>query len=664
MANFKLFSEAVEENFSAMQTCEELFKVGDADALWNLYLDSFPVGTNEVFNVSREYDCSCCKSFIRNFGNVVALKDGKLESIWDLDENAPEPFATVANSMRKYLTESRIESVFRCEESSHGAKETVSLIKESLKTVKFNHFYSKVAPKWVSGKNTATVKGEKRSNYDVFKRGMTALNLSDMDTVLDLIDSNSLYRGEEHAVVLEIFRNLKDKFDKLKSDADREYFLWENLSYRVCTLRNTVIGTLLVDLSEGKDLEEAVRAFEFKVAPQNYKRPTALITPKMVDNALATLNELGLESALNRRLAEISDISVNNVLWLNRKLHNQVKGDLKSLLMSSTKPSLKPKVNSKVTIEEFMSDYLPVSESIKILFKRANVNNLVTLTAPVDSNVKNLFKWGNNFAWSYNGDFTDSIKERVKRAGGNVEADLRFSLAWSNRDDLDIHILTPSGNHICFHNKCGALDVDMNAHQVVSDPVENVSFNKPATGVYKIIVNNYNKRDSSNGGFTLELADSLGSKQYSLSHNNVSKTECLSVSVKNSIISDIKVSSKDLKFESKVETVWGITTGKFYDVKSVMFSPNYWDDKKIGNKHWFFLVDSCQTDSEVRGIYNEFLDSRLEPHRKVFEILGSKTKCAVTNDQLSGLGFSSTKKDVITVEVIIDSKKQLLDITF
>ena len=53
------------------------------DALWELYLDSFPAGTNEVFRERREYDCSACRHFVKSFGNVVAIKDGKVVTMWD-----------------------------------------------------------------------------------------------------------------------------------------------------------------------------------------------------------------------------------------------------------------------------------------------------------------------------------------------------------------------------------------------------------------------------------------------------------------------------------------------------------------------------------------------------------------------------------------------------
>lgn len=71
----------------------------------------------------------------------------------------------------------------------------------------------------------------------------------------------------------------------------------------------------------------------------------------------------------------------------------------------------------------------------------------MTLTAPSNKDAKNLFKWPNNFAWTYNGDLADSsIKDKVQAAGGKVNGYLRCSLAWYNGDDLDIHIIQPRDN--------------------------------------------------------------------------------------------------------------------------------------------------------------------------------------------------------------------------
>jgi hypothetical protein len=82
-----------------------------------------------------------------------------------------------------------------------------------------------------------------------------------------------------------------------------------------------------------------------------------------------------------------------------------------------------------------------------------------------------------------------------------------------------------------------------------------------------------------------------------------------------------------------------------------MFSPNYWDEKAVGNRHFFFLLDGCKNDGTARGFYNEFLSAELDQHRKVLEMVGAKMQTEESDHQLSGIGFSSTQRNDILVRV-------------
>jgi hypothetical protein len=96
---------------------------------------------------------------------------------------------------------------------------------------------------------------------------------------------------------------------------------------------------------------------------------------------------------------------------------------------------------------------------------------------------------------------------------------------------------------------------------------------------------------------------------------------------------------------------WGLTTEQLVPVDIFMLSPNHWGGQGVGNRHFMFFMKDCINPNPTRGIYNEFLRSDLEEHRKVFEVLGAKTKCPPSTEQLSGVGFSSTRGDNVVMVV-------------
>ncbi|MBK9031214.1 MAG: hypothetical protein IPL61_07745 [Myxococcales bacterium] len=90
------------------------------------------------------------------------------------------------------------------------------------------------------------------------------------------------------------------------------------------------------------------------------------------------------------------------------------------------------------------------------------------------------------------------IKARVTGRGGMYDGvDVRASLLWDNRNDLDLHVTTPAGEHIYYGAKqasCGGwLDVDMNVSGDSTKPVENVRWakGKAPPGRYKVWVRNF-----------------------------------------------------------------------------------------------------------------------------------------------------------------------------
>lgn len=639
----------------------ELFTVDvNTDDLWDLYLASFPEGTNPLYRKRTEHDGSYDKNFIRHIGNVVGIIDGKMVSIWDIELDDFRQVVTDALADR--VKSAKISNLFRYWQKRVGVESNYEALEGGQKL--WEHFYYDLPNKFINAQSGSFL-SETRANKQVLERGIREVTYDAIETVLDLITQGSLYKGDEFKPMVDSMSTMKEDFQAIESDdLTEDLYLWEKsleLGDAKCRIRNSAIGNLLVDLSDGRDLEEAARAYEKTVAPENYKRPTALITQRQIDEANETIVELGYEPTLNRRPAMLEDISVANTLFADRDAQTKMKGNALDLL-TPTKANNKRKFDKveEVSIADFIANVLPKATSLEVMMENRHTPNLVSLVAPVYADAPNMLKWGNNYSWSYNGELADaSIAQLVKAAGGNINADVRNSLAWFNGDDLDLSVVEPDGNVIDFGNKRshrtkGFLDVDMNACGVDSrTPVENIAYAKAADmqeGRYKVVVKNFRLRERVDFGFVLEFEhfgsvmtyeykDALPNKQsitvleFDYSHRN-------GVTIVRSI-EGAEVSRNE----------WGVDTHQWTKVAMVLNSPNHWDGEQVGNKHLFFMLDGCKSPDKIRGFYNEYLSDDLKKHRKVFEALGSKLKADPTDDQLSGLGFSSTQRNDVLVKV-------------
>jgi hypothetical protein len=686
--NFPAFAKTVAASFQTLAKDSSVFVVGvDGDALYEAYLGAFPEGTNPIFKTRAEHDCACCKHFVRRAGSVVTIgDDGALNTIWDpAAEKSQGHYRAVAAHLRDIVRGASVCDLYRVgdKELSFGSALSHSLEKDTGKALTWQHLYTGEIPKSLRVASPDQVRGDYRTTVQVFARGLVELTPDAVQTVLSLVEANNLYRGEEHKSAVVQFQKVQRAFLAKSEGRERDIFAWANAGNSAARFRNTVIGTLVQDLSEGQDVEHAVRGFETKVAPQNYKRTTAIITPGMVKKAMETIETLGLESALERRFAVIGDISVNDVKWVDGTVKPLMKGGIGDVLMQHASAGSRSaegdeKRAEEIGLDEFVAKVLPETTSLELLFKSEHVGNLMSLTAPLHPEPKQLFRWNNDFAWSYGGNVADSIKERVKKAGGRVEgAVLRVSLSWYNFDDLDLHIHEPAGRgvrslgeHIFYLNRRGwtggELDVDMNAGQgTTREAVENVVWTKkPPDGAYRVVVNNFTQRETSSPGFVIEVenAGKLSHFSYNKGVRNHQDITVATLYMKNGAVERVEVGDPGITAANVSQEKWGLKTEQYVKISAVTLSPNFWGNNAVGNKHTFFVVEGAKNDEATRGFYNEFLHSRLEPHRKVFEVIGDKTKCAPTDGQLSGLGFSSTKRESFMVRAHQGKKQRVFNV--
>ena len=668
---FKKFKAAFQKNFDAMvKDAAYLFEVeADKDELWNLYLDSFPEGTNPIYRERREHDCSCCRHFIKDIGAMVVLKNYQIQTIWGFDTGSAI-FQPVVDALDAYVKGKAVSGAYYSNQRNVGTDKNHEIGPDGTVHV-YEHFHVVLPANRVFSRDISEgdVQNMVRTGKAVFKRSLDDITEEAIATVMELIRSNTLYRGAEWDVPLAQFMACKRAYDRIPEEL-RDNFAWVesvNAGSILSRIRNHSIGTLLVDVSEGVDLDAAVRKYEAIVAPANYKRPKAIFTKKMLEEARDKITELGYMDSLPRRFATLDDITVNNILFSNRDSAKRIDGaaDVFAAMMGDAKTS--PKKFSKVeeiSIEKFVTDVLPTAQEVEAYLENKHAGNMVSLIAPKVPDSKPMFKWNNGFSWAYTGNMTDSMmKERVKAAGGKVDGVLRFSIQWNDgneydRNDLDAHCIEADGNHIFYAKRYnshtgGKLDVDI-INPVRNCPaVENItwpSMERIRYGVYHFFVKQYSNRGGK-GGFRAEIE--FDGQVYSFNYDReLRQGEEINVA---DVILDgrgVFTIKPHLDASESSRDVWGIKTNNFVPVSVVMYSPNYWDEQKgIGNKHYFFMLKGCTNPESPNGFYNEYLKNELITHKRVFEALGGKMAVESVEDQLSGIGFSSTKRAELIVKV-------------
>lgn len=664
--NFELFAKLVHDQFNLMATTMTLYRTQtDHDEIKTVYLNSFPEGTNKIYITNTEHDCSCCKSFIKNIGTLVSLQNGKIITVWDIQIDDPT-YQIVADTMAQFVRSKPINSVFYASEKKYGAYETKQTTPNG--AINWEHFHCTVPANLFKGHNVSERAGVDTTTASMLTASLEKISIEALDTILDLIDSGNLYRGEEHKSATRDFKALL--LERKNYEGTDKNFGFEFFKRPAARYKNTVIGTLAEDLTSGMDLEDAVKSFETKVAPANYKRPKALITQGMIDQAMKTIKELDLEPALTRRHATIHDVNVTDVLYTDVSVRPLMQGGIAAILQSK---KVKPKFDTSkavdIQIAAFMAEIVPTATSIEAFIENRLTPNFVNVIAPT-APTKNLFQWDNNFTWSYNGNVTDSMKDLVKSFGGKVDGKLRFSIMWNtdndSGDDLDAHCESPYG-HIYFGSKGSSkfnLDVDIitpGTKPAVENIIHDNSTMRP--GQYAFLVNCFSSNGNTRAGFNAEIEFNGQIFEYHyptpLKYKKTIHVATVVVDKDQNMTIDHKLPHSTMSKE-----VYGLTTNSFVKVNTIMLSPNYWQQNASGNKHYMFILDGCAAKDNVRGFYNEFLNNNLAKHRKVFEVLSSQLKVAPSQDQLAGLGFSSTARNNLVVKASNDTSTRMYNIQF
>lgn len=693
------FNKKIKIQFEQMCKFGKLFRVSiTGKELWDVYLSSFE--NDPVFRdpESSYHNCNLCSNFVRRYGNIVAISENyEIMSLFDFEIDGE--YQNVAKSLSNEVKSSQIKDVFfetyselnslnyeKCNKSASKFRlgldknhkiynkeeaEKFGVVKDGEVRV-FNHLHLDLPKEYVdmSNKSIESLMAEYRDAKNVFQRAMEEITLDTLNLVKDLINQGSLLDGTTHLYKVEQFIPLKKEYNEL-STKDKDNWCWLK-SYKLAfaKFKNELIGVLCSELSEGEEINKACQSWNKRVDPVNYMKASAPITQKQINEAKEFVEKEGYIESFDRRFATIEDIKASEIKHINVG-----DGSVKSVSIFDGVKSAKSQHKrnqfdgiEEVSIEKFMKDILPSCSSVEAFLTNSHDGNMVSLTTANNPESKPIFKWSNNYSWTFNGNLAgkSQIKEAVKSRGGNVEGILNIRLSFPNTtSDYDLHVMEPCGGHISYsnvrrvNNSSGVLDLDaqgVDGHQPPEKRVENVIYtdlSKMPSGKYLVYIDNYS-RNGFKSNFTLEVeADNetttLELENLLPSTNNV---EVVEIHLNKGVF-EIKPLNgiKIINSNTISKEIYGLETNQFHKVNLVSLSPNHWDDNSVGNKHYFFMLEGCKSDKNIRSFHNENLLPDLAKHRKVLEVLGTTNMIEPNEKQLSGLGFNSTVKDELIVKL-------------
>jgi hypothetical protein len=706
---FEEFATLIKEQFALMCKTGKLFVSSiSGDTLWELYLKSFAPEDDPVFRDpnSSSNNCNRDHHFIKTYGNIVVVDDdNNIVTMFDIDVEGSSYYNSVT-AVKDALKAASIASVFAIE-YNNLVKQPYEKIKKTAefyqlgyklstkvytpeevakygvvaanKVYTFNHFYVNLPKQYVltGSESIGTYLSKKNSTHQVFVKGLS-IPLETLQVVSELMAQGSLLRADLYKYKVDEFIIIKQEYDELPgSTLTKDNWTWKRFSdIPFAGFANELVGTTCIDLAQGKDINEVCKAFNKYADPANYMKAKAPITERQKQDAANWIEENGYTASFQRRFATLEDAlngSINEVSHINISKKKAPASNLFANVKTVNSGTLSRHKKAEfdeiqtVDINTFINDILPNSKAIQVFLENGFSNNLVTLTTAIDPTCKNPFKWNDNmFSWTYNGNLAGKsfIKEAVKDKGGNVEGVLRGSLVWNesstDNSDLDIHVIQPDDVHIYYGSSyrkdhrdkpssCGGLlDLD-NTGPGNKLGIENIFFSslsKLKKGVYKFYVRQYSDRNSQGFKFEIDMNGDTYNYEYNTPvYGNINVAEVTfdgeSFTIKH-LLQPVASSSK---------TMWGLDSNQFHKVNLISLSPNYWGDNEIGNKHYFFFLEGCHSDSPMRSFHIENLNGELLAHRKVLEIYGMTDKLEPTTKQLAGLGFTDDSKETLIVKV-------------
>lgn len=366
----------------------------DAFGLYDLFLQNLPQ------EARQHYNCNACRHFVNRFGGLVRIDEttgGQYPVMWST--KAPAFFADAVKAVRDRVKTAKVAGVFVTSDKDLGTAVTGSWKHMAVEMPKSMIYANRLRTAYQAS-------AEKAEDHRLLCEAVKKYRIETVETAVNLLRSDSLYRSEKVLGVAEWFLGVLQAVKGKRKTYNVLWYKAATAPVGFCHISASMIGTLLDDIEAGHDFATVSRKFAEKMNPLQYQRPQAAPSAGNVAQAEKIVERMGIENSLKRRFARLDELQT---LWLPSVASNRTVKAGGVFAGVQTKESIKKTENSisspavTMTWEKFQRTVLKTARKIEFYVTGSSDNFSAILTSE-DLSAPPILQWDteenrNPFSW-------------------------------------------------------------------------------------------------------------------------------------------------------------------------------------------------------------------------------------------------------------------------
>ena len=285
------------QSFNTVVSLDEPLFTTNTENLYDIFLDGLPE------EARQHYNCHECRRFVNNYGGLVIVDDAGYTHpvMWEI--LTPDFFHLAIANVSNAVKSAKVTGVFLTSEKRLGIRKTGKWYHMAVDIPNYDIRFKHRDRIFTAGQKMA----EKKEDFKMLMNACIKYKKETIESAVNLLQSNSLYRSEK-------ILGIGEKFLELKQYQGKPNFtniVWKYVATApagFCHISSSMIGTLLDDIEDGMDFDTVKRRFDEKMNPTKYQRPKAAPTAQNVARAEEIVAKLGIANSLKRRFARLSEL--------------------------------------------------------------------------------------------------------------------------------------------------------------------------------------------------------------------------------------------------------------------------------------------------------------------------------------------------------------------